>query len=248
MKDEKIKAHSEFTEGLKLGIPIALGYLSVSFTIGMTAVSAGIPVLSAVLMSMINLTSAGEASGITTMAVLGSFTELVLCQIVINLRYALMSLTISQRLDKSVTSLGRLFISFGITDEIFAVIASRNKLLKVEFFTGLLFLPFWGWTIGTGLGALFGRILPENISAVMSIALYGMFIAIIVPPAKHNKSVFCAISIAAVLSSIIYFVPALDFISAGISVIICAVVASVICAWKFPIAVQNSDGSGEEAE
>ena len=233
----------EFSEGVRLGIPIALGYLSVSFTLGMTAVSVGIPVLSAVLMSASNLTSAGEASGISTMAVMGSFAELILCQFIINLRYALMSLSISQKLDPSVTIADRLFISFGITDEIFAVIASRKKLLNVRFFSGLLLLPFIGWTLGTALGAVFGQILPENITAVMSIALYGMFIAIIIPPAKHSRNVLFAVVMAAVLSSIIYFVPAFDFISGGISVIICAVAASAFCAWKFPTA---EGGSADE--
>lgn len=226
---------SEFSDGVKSGIPIALGYFSVSFSFGMLAVSMGLPVLSAVITSMTNVTSAGQASGLTIMAAGGTFLELIICQVVINLRYALMSLTISQRLPERITFGQRLIMSFMITDEIFAVMASREKELSFKFYLGLASLPFIGWSMGTFLGALFGNLLPDNITAVLGIALYGMFVAIIIPPAKKSSAVMVCIVLSAVLSTIIYFVPVFSFISSGISVIICALIASCFCAWKFPI-------------
>lgn len=226
---------SEFSDGVKSGIPIALGYFSVSFSFGMLAVSMGLPVLSAVITSMTNVTSAGQASGLTIMAAGGTFFELIICQVVINLRYALMSLTISQRLPERITFGQRLIMSFMITDEIFAVMASREKELSFKFYLGLASLPFVGWSMGTFLGALFGNFLPDNITAVLGIALYGMFVAIIIPPAKKSSAVMVCIVLSAVLSTIIYFVPVFSFISSGISVIICALIASCFCAWKFPI-------------
>ena len=226
---------SEFSDGVKSGIPIALGYFSVSFSFGMLAVSMGLPVLSAVITSMTNVTSAGQASGLTIMAAGGTFLELIICQVVINLRYALMSLTISQRLPERITFGQRLIMSFMITDEIFAVMASREKELSFKFYLGLASLPFIGWSLGTFLGALFGNLLPDNITAVLGIALYGMFVAIIIPPAKKSSAVMVCIVLSAVLSTIIYFVPVFSFISSGISVIICALIASCFCAWKFPI-------------
>lgn len=232
---------SEFQEGLKSGIPIALGYFSVSFSFGMLAVSMGMPILSAVMTSAVNVTSAGQANGLTIMAAGGTFLELIVCQAVINLRYALMSLTLSQRLPQNTSFAQRLFMSFMITDEIFAVMAAREKPLNFRFYLGLAFLPFLGWTLGTFFGALFGNILPSNITAVLGIALYGMFIAIIIPPAKKNKAVLVCIALAAAFSAVIYFAPIFSFISSGISVIICALLASCFCAWKFPVKEAKSD-------
>lgn len=231
----------DFSEGLRSGIPIALGYLSVSFSFGMLCITKGVPIISAVLTSMTNVTSAGQAAGLLIMAVGGSFLELAACQFVINLRYALMSLTVSQRLDSSVSLMDRFFISFGITDEIFAVMASRREPVTKSFFAGLFLLPYFGWALGTFLGAAFGNILPENITAVLGIALYGMFIAIIIPPAREDRSILVCVLLAAALSCLIYFLPALSFISSGTSVIICAVIASAVCAALFPIRKEGKD-------
>ena len=229
------KHKKDFAEGLRGGIPIALGYFSVSFSFGMLCVSKGVPLLSALFTSMTNVTSAGQAAGLLIMAAFGSFIELALCQFIINLRYALMSLTISQRLDSSVSLGDRFFIAFGITDEIFAVMASRKEPVTKSLFAGLFLLPYFGWALGTLFGALFGNMMPANITAVLGIALYGMFIAIIIPPAREDKAILICILLAAVMSCIIYFVPLFSFISSGTSVIICAVAASAACAALFPI-------------
>jgi 4-azaleucine resistance transporter AzlC len=231
----------DFSDGFSAGIPIGLGYLSVSFTFGMLAVSKAIPMVSTLLISMTNLTSAGQVAGIVIMAAGGSFVELALCQLVINLRYALMSLTISQRLSPEVKFADRFFVAFGMTDEIFAVMASKKEPITKAFYAGLLILPYVGWSLGTFLGSIFGNLMPANITAVLGIALYGMFLAIIIPPAKKNKSVLAAVLISAALSCLIYFVPLFKSISSGTSVIICAVAASALCAVLFPISKIASD-------
>lgn len=246
MEKLKTAGRNDFMEGLSAGIPIGLGYLSVSFSFGMLAVSKKIPVLSTLLISMTNLTSAGQVAGLMIMAAGGSLLELVICQLVINLRYALMSLTVSQRLDSGVRYRDRFFIAFGITDEIFAVMSSRKNPITTSFYSGILILPFLGWSAGTFLGALFGNVLPENITAVFGIALYGMFLAIIIPPSKHNRSVLAVVAVAALLSCIIYFVPWFSGISSGTSVIICAVIASAVGAVFFPITKMGREENTNE--
>ena len=233
---------NEFAEGIKYGIPIGLGYLSVSFTFGMLAVSKGVPAISALFISMTNLTSAGQAAGLMVMVAGGSLIDLALCQLVINLRYPLMSLTVSQKLRGDVTFPQRFLIAFGITDEIFAVMAAREKPISKSFYIGIIILPYLGWSGGTFLGSVCGNLLPGNFAAVMAIALYGMFLAIIVPPAKHSKSVLAAVVLAAAISCVLYFVPWFSFISSGVSVIICAIITSAVCAFFFPIFKLRVDG------
>lgn len=232
---------SDIREGFKCGVPIGLGYLSVSFSFGMLCSVSGMPTLFSLLISMSNLTSAGQVAGLMAIASGSSLLELALCQLVINLRYSLMSLTISQRLAPGTGTGDRFFIAFGMTDEIFAVMAARKEPISKSFFTGLLILPYIGWSLGTLLGATMGSLLPEWIAAVLSIALYGMFLAIIVPPSKKSRGVLAAVIIAAGISCIIYFVPFFSFISSGISVIICAVIASAVCAALFPITKQEEE-------
>ena len=231
-----------FKKGLKDGIPIALGYLSVSFAFGVTAVEMGIPALIALLTSMTNLTSAGQLAGITVIAVFGTLLEVVLTQVVINARYFLMSLSLSQRLDGKFRFIDRVLCAFGVTDEIFAVAVHNKEPITKRYSWGLICLPYFGWAIGTISGALIGNVLPEILVSALSIALFAMFIAIIVPGAMENIKVLPVIIISATVSCIIYFVPLFDFISQGISYIICALIASIIGALLFPI----KDGDGNE--
>lgn len=233
-----MKNKGDFKEGVKAGIPIGLGYLSVSFTFGMLAVSMGLPTLGTVLISMTNLTSAGQVAGLSIIAVGGSFFELALSQFIINLRYALMSLTLSQKLQEDLTIGDKLFMSIAITDEIFAVMAAKKEAITKEFYMGLALLPYIGWSGGTMLGALFSNLIPSEIAGILGIALYGMFLAIIIPPSKKSKGVLVAVLIACALSLIIMLVPFLQFISSGIAVIICAVIASAVCAKFFPVVTE----------
>lgn len=238
------RACGHFFLGVNQGLPIGLGYLSVSFTFGIMAVSMGLPWWAALLISMTNLTSAGQVAGIVIIAAGGGYAELALSQLVINLRYALMSLTLSQKLDASVTRGQRFLMAFGITDEIFALAASRDGWIGFGYFLGLLVLPYLGWASGTLLGASAGALLPSILTAVLGIAIYGMFLAIILPAARTQKSVALVILTAVIFSCMFHYIPLLSGISEGMSIILCAVAASALGAWLFP--VHTADGEKEE--
>lgn len=225
----------KFSEGVRDGIPIALGYLSVSFGFGIMAVSSGIPIWAAVLISMTCLTSAGQVAGVSVMASMGGYIEMAIAQFVINLRYSLMSLSLSQKMDNRFSSLSRLAVSFGITDEIFAVASGKEAKITKGYMGGLIFLPYFAWALGTFLGAFAGEILPAMLKAALGMAIYGMFIAIIIPPARKERGVLAVLCIAVILSCIIYYVPIFSFISGGFSIIICAIAASAIGALLFPV-------------
>ncbi len=222
---------NRFTKGLKDGLPIALGYISVSFTFGIAAVAGGLPVGIAILISMTNLTSAGQFAGLNLILSGGSLFEMALTQLVINARYALMSLSLTQKFSSSVNRFTRSLLAFGNTDEIFAVASSNEKDVGAKYFLGLMTLPYFGWALGTALGALAGNILPGSVTSALGIAIYGMFIAIIIPPAKKFKPILKVIILAVISSTILHFLP----ISSGFSIIICAVVASLYGALRHPV-------------
>ncbi len=224
-----------YLDGLKDGIPIGLGYLSVSFSFGIMAVNSGLPVWITVLISMTNLTSAGQFAGIGLISAGAPYIEMALTQLVINLRYALMSLSLSQKTDKSFNIFNRLVISFGITDEIFAVASGKPHEIGKKYMYGLITAPYLGWSAGTLLGALAGNVLPQSVSSALNIALYGMFIAIIIPPAKKSKSVLFVILLSVSLSFLFKYAPFINQISGGFAIIICAIIASLFGALFFPV-------------
>lgn len=224
---------SDFLKGMTHGIPIALGYISVSFGFGIAAVRAGLSVAAAVGISASNLTSAGQAAGVEIIAAGGTLIELALSQLVINLRYSLMGLSLSQKLDDSFTVPHRLLASYGITDEIFAVAAAQPGKLKPLYMYGLILISALGWTGGTLLGAVAGQALPQMFTAAMGILLYGMFIAIIIPPSRKSRSVFGAVLIAALISLLFKFV--FTKISVGFAIIISASVAAAVMALIAPV-------------
>ena len=224
---------SDFLKGMTHGIPIALGYISVSFGFGIAAVRAGLSVAAAVGISASNLTSAGQAAGVEIIAAGGTLIELALSQLVINLRYSLMGLSLSQKLDDSFTVPHRLLASYGITDEIFAVAAAQPGKLKPSYMYGLILISALGWTGGTLLGAVAGQALPQMFTAAMGILLYGMFIAIIIPPSRKSRSVFGAVLIAALISLLFKFV--FTKISVGFAIIISASVAAAVMALIAPV-------------
>ncbi len=226
---------NSFKRGLKDGIPIALGYIAVSFSFGILASSNGVPVLITVLISLTNLTSAGQLAGLSVMIAHGSLFEIALTQLVINLRYALMSLSLSQKVDEKLGRASRAAMSFAVTDEIFAVSSTKNKAVGRRYFTGLAFLPYFGWALGTLLGAVAGNILPDMVTSALGIAIYGMFIAIFVPPAKKYKPVLKVVVLAIIVSCIFYWVPVLNQVSGGFTIIIATVVAAAFGAYFFPI-------------
>ena len=223
---------TDFLKGIKDGIPICLGYLSVSFGFGILATSLGLSILAAVGISLTNLTSAGQVAGVGIIAAGGSLIEMALTQLVINIRYSLMGISLSQKLDSSFNTFHRLLTSFGITDEIFAVAVSQ-KSVSPFYMYGLIGISALGWVSGTVLGAAAGNILPASISSAMGIVLYGMFLAIIIPPAREHRGVFFAVLIAAALS--ILFAYVLTAVSSGFAIIICSVIAAAFCAVLFPV-------------
>lgn len=225
---------SEFKCGLKDSIPIALGYFSVSFSFGIVAVKSGLTIFQSVLTSLTNVTSAGQFAGIGIIAAGGTIIEMILTQFIINLRYALMSLSLSQKLSSEVSFWQRLIIAFANTDEVFAVAMQHNKDITLKYMLGLQLPSIAGWTLGTAVGAIAGGLLPVSLCSALGIALYGMFIAIVIPKAKESRPVMTVVLIALVLSCIIYYVPWFKGVSSGMSVIICTVTASVIGALLFP--------------
>lgn len=226
---------NKYIKGLKDGIPIGLGYLSVSFTFGMMAVNMGISVWTAVIISMTNLTSAGQFAGIGLIFAGAPYIEMALTQLVINLRYALMSLSLSQKVDKSFNIFHRMLISFGITDEVFAVASGNTGEISRSYMYGLITAPYFGWAFGTLIGAAASTILPETVRSALGIAIYGMFIAIIIPPAKHSRPVLKVLLFSVVLSYFLRYTPLLNRLSGGFVIIICAVLASAIGAKLYPI-------------
>ena len=226
---------NEYRVGVNRGLPVGMGYFSVSFGFGAMAVAQGVNALDATLISMTNLTSAGQFAGLTLLVAAATLWEMVLTQLVINSRYALMSLALSQRMGQRIGILPRLLIAFFNTDEIFALAMARTEPLTVPFLLGLGTLPMIGWTGGTLCGALAGSVLPVSIRAALGVMLYGMFIAIVVPPAKQEKPILITALLALIFSCLFTWAPLLNQVSAGISIVICTVAAAAICAALFPI-------------
>ena len=229
-----------FRKGIHHGIPIALGYLGVSFAFGMKAVGSGLTVLQAVLISMTNLTSAGQVAALPLMAGGASLAEMALTQLTINLRYALMSLSLGRKLDHTMDTLRRMVFSFANTDEIFAVASSQPGKVGKTYLYGLMLTPWIGWTAGTLLGAAAGTLLPEFVRSALGIAIYGMFLAIILPPARKQKPVRAVVAAAAVLSICFRYVPWLNRVSSGFAIIICAVAAAALGAALFPVKEESA--------
>lgn len=224
-----------FLKGVKHGIPIALGYLSVSFTFGMKAVGDGLTWAQAVLISMTNVTSAGQFAGLPLMLAQSSLIEAALTQLVINLRYALMSLSLSQKLDKTMTTPHRMAFAFCNTDEIFAVASAQPEKVGKGYLYGLMCTPWLGWALGTLLGAVAGQLLPAFLRTALGIAIYGMFLAIILPPARKEHPVRVVVGIAVGMSLCFRYIPVLNQLSSGFVIIICAVTASALGAALFPV-------------
>ena len=221
--------------GMKDGMPVCIGYFSVSFGFGAMAVAQGLSVWYTVLISATNLTSAGQFAGLTVIAAGAALLEMVLTQLVINSRYALMSLALGQRRGPSVGTGKRLLAAFFNTDEVFALGMARKEPLSAAYFVGAGIVAAIGWIGGTAMGALAGSVLPLSVRAALGVMLYGMFIAIVVPQARQEKPVLLSVVLALVLSCLFAWVPGLREVSAGLAIVICTVAAAAVCAWVAPI-------------
>lgn len=229
-RDHKI----DFYLGFKKGMPIALGYIPVSFTFGLMAVTGGIPIWLTIFISLSNLTSAGQFAGVGLIITGASYFEIGVTTFVINIRYMLMSLALSQKIDQSIGTLHRCIMGFGITDETFTIAAMEEKELSFPFVIGLILGPFLGWGMGTALGALSCSVLSKDIQNAMGIALYAMFIALIIPESKKSKVALCVVTISVVASSIFTWLPVFNQLSSGWRIIIVTIIASTIGALFFP--------------
>ena len=225
----------EYTAGMKAGMPVCIGYFSVSFGFGAMAVAQGLSVWHAILISATNLTSAGQFAGLTVIAAGAALIEMILTQLVINSRYALMSLALGPRFGPSVGTGKRLAAAFFNTDEIFALGMAREGKLTAAYFLGAGTVAALGWTGGTAMGALAGSLLPLAVRASLGVMLYGMFIAIVVPQARQEKPILLSVVLALVFSCLFSWVPVLKEVSAGLAIVICTVATAAICALVCPV-------------
>lgn len=223
-----------FTNGLKDGLPIALGYVSVAFAYAISAMSAGFPAWFPVLVSFTNFTGTGQFAGTNLIAAGAGVLEIAATMLVINIRYTLMSVSLSQKLDSGVKLWQRSVLALGVTDENYAVAIRSPKRLNFSYLSGLMLCSFCGWVGGTALGALLGDILPEALMNALGIALFAMFVAIILPAARDDKKVLLLVALSTAASCLFYFTPVLDRLSDGWVIIICSVVCTAAVAFLFP--------------
>lgn len=225
----------EWRIGFKNGIPIALGYFAVSFTFGILAKQAGLNPFEAVFMSATNLTSAGQFAGLTLIATAATIAEIAATQLIINSRYFLMSFALSQKIDPETSFFHRLVMSFGITDEVFGVSVARQGRLSPYYVYGVMCAAIPGWSLGTLFGVISGNILPPRMISALSIALFGMLLAVIIPAAKESKVILGLIIFSMVTSFIFASIPILATISSGLKIIILTFVIAGVAAFVFPV-------------
>ena len=220
-----------FLKGMKDGLRVALGYLAVSFTLGIAAVKSGLTPIQAFATSALNNTSAGEFAAFSLIGAGVSYMEIALTTLILNMRYILMSCALSQKIDKHTPIVHRFLMAYDVTDEIFGLSIMSEGRLDPKYTYGLIAISAPSWAIGTYLGA----VMPAGVLSAMNLALYGMFIAVIVPPAKKDKTIAVVIAVSMLSSLMFSVLPGLREISSGIVVIILTVVISLAAAILFPV-------------
>lgn len=230
-----------YARGLKAGVPIGLGYLAVAFTLGIAAKNAGLTAFQATLTSFLINASAGEFVGFTLIGAGASYLEVAIMELVANARYLLMSFSLSQKLSPKTGVLHRMLIGWYVTDEVFGVSISAPGYLNPFYTYGAISLACPGWAIGTCLGVIVGNILPASLVSALSVGLYGMFIAIFVPPSKTSKVIGGLVLVSMALSFAFNRIPAFDAVSSGIKTIILTVFISAAAALLFPIREVKKD-------
>ncbi len=232
MKRENRQA---FKKGVKNGIPIALGYFAVAFTLGIAAANAGLNAFQATLASLTNNASAGEFAGFMVIATGAGYLEMAVMQIVANARYLLMSFAMSQKIPQDMKLHHRLLVAFDLTDEIFGISIAEPGKLNPYFSYGAFSVAIPGWSLGTCLGVIMGNVLPPNVVSALSVGLFGMFVAIVVPAAKKNKILLGVVLVSMLAGFAFYKIPVFDAISSGTKTIILTVVIALIAAIVFPV-------------
>ena len=234
--------------GLRDSMPIAFGYLTVSFAFGILAASYGFSVSESVIISMFNLTSAGQLAALPIISGGGGYLELAMAELLINLRYSLMSISLSQRFDKKIKAKDKLYLAYTLTDEIFAVAVGKRQILGRKYLLHLVILPYIAWSLGTCAGAIAGNLLPPILTNTLGIAMYAMFVAILVPVVKKERPILICVLASVILSCLFRFAPVLNTIPDGFVIIICALSVSVALALLFPITNEDSEERFEEVE
>ncbi len=224
-----------FKKGIIDGLPICFGYLSVAFAFGIFAIENGLSILESVMISMTNVTSAGQLAAVPIIATGSSFLELAGSQLVINMRYALMSVSLSQKLDGRFRIWDKLWVAFVNTDEVFAVATSQNTKVSRRYMLGLILTPYIGWSSGTLLGAAAGNIFPPIVLSALGVAIYGMFVAIVVPEMRKSRPTAACVLLAILMSCLFTYLPLLNAIPEGFRIMICAVASSAVMAILAPV-------------
>lgn len=235
---------SPFRQGMHDGIPIALGYFTVSVSLGIAMQAAGITAVQAGLMSLTNMTSAGQFAASTLIASGSSYFLMAIMQLVINARYLLMSCALSQRLDPQLSLGKRMLLGITVTDEIFGIsIVAPGDYLDPRYSLGAFCVACPGWTLGSVCGAVMGNILPARLVSALGVALFGMLIAVFLPPCKRDKAVAGAVLTAMLLSMLCTHLPPLSGLSSGARLILLTVVISLAAALLFPVKEDKADGA-----
>lgn len=240
------KNKSCFFQGMKAGVPIGMGYLAVSFTLGITARNAGLTAWQATVMSMALHASAGQFAAINVIAASAGFLEMMVTSFIVNLRYLLLSSSLSQKISSKMPFFHRFIMAFFITDEIFGVSAAQPGYLNPFYLYGAAIVAAPSWELGTFLGASVGNILPPSLANAMNVALYGMFLAIIIPPAKKDKFIAGIVALSMLASLIFSVAPVVSGISDGFRIIILTVVIAGIAAVIRPVTLEESDTNDTE--
>lgn len=232
-----------FFKGMRDGIPISLGYLAVGFTLGIAAKNAGFTPFQAMITSLALNASAGEFAGFTLIAAGAGYFEVAIMEIIANARYLLMSCALSQKLSPDTPLRHRLLIGFDVTDEIFGVSMAVEGMLNPFYTFGVILVAVPGWASGTFLGVLMGNLLPVNIVSALSVGLYGMFIAVIIPPARKSKIIAGVIAVSMAVSFAFARLPVISEISEGTRTIILTLLISAAAAILFPVKEEQADAA-----
>ena len=225
--------------GMKDGIPIALGYFAVGFTLGIAAKSVGITAVQMGLMSFLMHASAGQFAVLTILAGQSGYVAMILTQLVINIRYFLMSCALSQKIDPKTSMPKRLLLSYFVTDEIFGIAMAENGQLNPYYSYGAATVASPGWVVGTVLGVLVGNILPAGLSSALGVALYGMFLAVVIPAAKKDRAIAIVVLESMAGSTAMHYLPYIKEISSGTRIIILTLLIAAIAAVARPIPLQE---------
>ncbi len=225
---------SVFLEGVRDGIPIALGYFAVSFSLGIAARNAGVTVLQGMIASFLCMASAGQYALFSLIGAAASLWEVALVTLITNARYFLMSCALSQKIDPEMKNYHRFILGAVVTDEIFGITVNRPGYLDPRYNYGAMAVTMPGWAIGTGLGIMMGTLLPARLVSALSVALFGMFIAVFIPPAKKDKMVLGCVAVSFAAALLFDLVPFLREISAGTRTILLTVIIAAGAAALFP--------------